>query len=79
MPRYYFSVHDADGEARDVEGVEFPNLDAAKIEAIKGGRSIMSDSVRRGELDLAAYIEILSQDQEVLCRVSFADLLSIRT
>ena len=39
---------------------------------------MMSDSVRHGELDLAAYIEIEDFDRLHLGRVTFREAVSIR-
>lgn len=78
VPRYYFTVHDAGGAAVDDFGVELPDMASARNEAVAGARSMMSDSVRHGELDLAAYIEIEDFDRLHLGRVTFREAVSIR-
>jgi hypothetical protein len=78
MPRYYFMVHDGGGIAADDFGLELPDLASARNEAVAGARSIMSDGVRQGELDLAAYIEIEDLGRLSLGRVTFREVLSIR-
>jgi hypothetical protein len=35
MPRYFFNVRDANGFRKDDEGQDFPNLEAAHVEALK--------------------------------------------
>lgn len=42
MPRYYFDVHDKQGEHRDEVGLEFPNMDKAIVEA----RRALADMTR---------------------------------
>lgn len=80
VPRYYFLVRDEWGEAPDDEGVELPDLDAAREYAIAGARSMMSDSVRRGILNLTASIDILDGDGdgEVKLQLVFKDAIEIR-
>ena len=46
MPRYYFDVHDGQGEHRDDVGLEFPNMDAAIVEA----RRALADMTRESLL-----------------------------
>jgi hypothetical protein len=57
MPRYYFDVHDHQGEHRDEVGLEFPNMDAAVLEA----RRALADMTREsllidGATDLSIHI-----------------------
>jgi hypothetical protein len=46
MPRYFFDVHDSQGEHRDDVGLEFPNMDTAIIEA----RRALADMTRESLL-----------------------------
>jgi hypothetical protein len=49
MARYFFRVRDGDILlADDGEGQEFPNLEAARLEAIEGARDILSEAVLSG-------------------------------
>ena len=77
MPRYYFPIQNGDGSAPDDEGMELPDFEAAWIHAVAGARSMMSDSIRRGKLDLAAYIEIEDEARAVLERVTFREAVTI--
>ena len=42
MPRYYFDVHDKQGSHRDDIGLDFPDMDAAILEA----RRALADMTR---------------------------------
>ena len=78
MPRYYFTVHDSGGTAVDDFGLELPDIASARNEAVAGARSMMSDGVRHGELDLSAYIEIEDFERLHLGRVTFREAISVR-
>lgn len=78
MARYFFVVHDAQGQSDDDDGLELVDLDSARNEAIAGARSIMSDSIGRGTLDLTAYIVIENDRHTEMECVRFRDVVSIR-
>lgn len=77
VPKFYFVVHDVAGVAADDDGAELADFEAACRHATAGARSIMSDGVRDGMLDLSGFIEIEDQDRVVLDRVNFRDALKI--
>lgn len=77
MPRFYFTIHDEWGEAVDPEGAELSSVDAAVRQAVKGARSLMSDSVKKGKLDLSAFIEIEDQFHIGVSRLGFDEALTI--
>lgn len=58
MQRYYFHVRDRWGEAPDEEGLELPDLAAARLAAIRGARSLISAEVCEGRLDLDGEIRV---------------------
>ena len=61
MPRYYFDVHDAQGVHRDEVGLEFPDMDAAILEA----RRALADMTRENlMLDSATDLSIVIRDGE---------------
>jgi hypothetical protein len=49
VPRYFFHVFN-DETSLDEEGIELPDLETARAHAIKGARSLMSDSLKRGRI-----------------------------
>ncbi len=77
MPRFYFNVRDRFGGATDHEGAELPCLETAMVRAAEGARSMMSDSVRRGELDFTAAIEIEDEQRVGVARLAFAEAVTI--
>lgn len=78
VPRYYFTVHDNDGEAPDDEGAELPDVEAALLHAAKGARCMMSDRIKAGELDLTAFIDIENDRRVVVARLVYREAVSIR-
>jgi hypothetical protein len=77
MPRYFFVVHDGHGQSDDDDGLELLDLASARNEAIAGARSMMSDSIGRGTLDLTAYIVIENDRHTEVDCVRFRDVVSI--
>jgi hypothetical protein len=78
MPLYHFNVHN-DGIAQDQEGVDFPNLEAAKASAIVGARHLMSDDIKRkGRLSLSHSIQIADSHGVLLHVTRFGDCVTIR-
>jgi hypothetical protein len=49
MSRYFFHINDGDGLTIDYEGGDYPDLEAARDEAIEAAREIMSWAVRDGK------------------------------
>jgi hypothetical protein len=45
MPRYYFDVHDAQGVHADEIGLEFPDMDAAIVEARRALADMTRESI----------------------------------
>jgi uncharacterized protein DUF6894 len=77
VPRFYFRVRDRWGEAPDGEGMELPDLEAARRHAIAGARSLMSDSVLAGVLDFGACVEVEDERGEVVMHITFRDSISM--
>ena len=76
MPIYFFDIHDGEGD-RDYEGVELPDLYAARAEAIK----FAGDFVRNDPSLLDGHklnIKLLDENRAPLYRVtiSLTDLRS---
>lgn len=46
MPRYYFDILENDIVIRDDDGIELPDLEKVRQEAIKSAREVMADEVR---------------------------------
>jgi hypothetical protein len=79
LPRFHFHVHDHSGVMLDVQGRELADLDAARREAIKGARSILSYEVLQGLIDLTGRIDVADPDGRVLFSMPFLDTVRLRT
>ena len=78
MPRYYFHVFNGSGETRDDEGVELPDLEAARLEALWGIRSMLRDEIASGSIDFAGKIQITDRDNRHLLDVPFPAAVEVR-
>jgi len=77
MPRFFLNIHNGLGFARDDEGIDLPNLEAARDKAIEGVRSILSEEIKGGALDLLGRIEITDDSGNILAQVPFSDAVDI--
>ena len=78
LPRYFFDLHN-DIDALDPDGKELPDLEAAKIEALKDARELIGASVERdGTIDLRHHINLRGENGDVLHTVWFEDALIVR-
>jgi hypothetical protein len=78
MPMFFFNVVAVTGTLEDEEGTELPDLDAARREAIKDARALMSTAIMRGDDISSRRIEICDRDGGVLLSVAFADAITHR-
>lgn len=77
MPRYRFHLYN-DEETRDEDGREFPDFDAARIEAIGNARELMAADIRsKGEINLSHWIELEDDGGEVIV-VTFGDAVTVK-
>jgi len=75
MPRYFFNVVIGAETISDLEGTDLPDLDAARDEALKDARSLMSAAVLEG-LDISGRsIHICGEAGDVVLKVAFADAI----
>jgi len=77
MARYYLHIRNG-GYSEDLEGQELPDLDAARLAAIDGVRSLLSEEARQGQLDLSGSIEIADGDGKVLLVVPFREAVELK-
>ena len=78
MPLFFLHVFNRTGCSRDEEGLDLPDLDAARAEAVEGIRSILRDEVARGTLDLEGRIEIADEAGRIVDVVAFNDAIEVR-
>lgn len=79
MPRYYFHLHNRVGTVVDEQGRELPDLEAGRAAAIEDLRSILSEEVKRGRVDLTGRIDVIDGDGRVLLTVRGEDAVDLRT
>ncbi|HEV2747784.1 MAG TPA: hypothetical protein VGW34_10870 [Allosphingosinicella sp.] len=78
MPRFYFHISNSLGFTRDEEGRELRGLDAARAVAVEGARSLLSDEVSGGILDLRGRIDVTDEHDRLVLNVLFGDVVEIR-
>ena len=76
MPRFYFHLRN-DLEVDDEEGIEIPDLAAAREYALFNARSIAAENVHKGHLNLSHRIEIADDAQRIVGTVTFRDAITI--
>jgi hypothetical protein len=77
MPRYHLNLFNGTGSVIDEEGLEFPDLAAARAEAVRDIRSILSDEVLKGRIDLQGRIEIAEPAGTVCATVRFTEAVEL--
>jgi hypothetical protein len=78
MARFYLHIRNGGGFVEDLEGQELPDLAAARVQAIEGIRSVLSEETRHGEIDLSGSIEIADGDGNILLVLPFSDAVHLR-
>lgn len=78
MARFYFHLADADGCIRDEAGIDLSGAEAAKLEAVKGARSIIAHDALSGELDLTGRIEVTDEHGAPVLTLPFAQAIAVR-
>lgn len=77
MPRFFFHIRENGGRTPDEEGLELPDLDAARQTAIAGARSIMCDTIMGGRLSLDGAIEVKDKDGALLFELPFREAVEV--
>lgn len=77
MPRFFFHVHNGDGETHDEEGLDLPDQAHARGVAIDSIRSIIAEEARQGMIDLQGRIDITEGDC-VLLQIVFVEAFDLR-
>jgi hypothetical protein len=78
MARFYFHVVNGHGETLDEEGVELPDLEAARLQALSGIRSILREEISHGLLDFDGLIRIADDEDRTLLDVPFRTAVIVR-
>lgn len=78
MPRFFFHVVSGAVETRDEEGEDCPDLEAARLEARAGIRSILREEIATGAIDLDGEVRITDQYDQFLLHVPFPTAVGMR-
>jgi hypothetical protein len=76
MPRFYFHVYD-EAVARDDEGLELADAEAARQTALAGARAMICDEVKAGCLKLHHRIEVEDAGGAPVLAISFGEAFRI--
>jgi hypothetical protein len=76
VPRYYFHLHNEE-IVLDEQGMDMPNLAAARAQAVDDARDMICRSVREGHLNLDHRMEVTDEAGTVVVTVRFRDAFTI--
>jgi hypothetical protein len=76
--RFYFHLYN-DVDTHDEEGTELPDQEAARHFAEQAARAMAAESVTQGHLNLSHYIEVTNDADAVLFRVTFGEVVSVKS
>ncbi len=77
MPRYYFNVYD-DIIAIDEEGLDLPNVEAARLQALIGARDLIATQVRHGYFVRSHWIDVTDERGELVLKLPFAEAVDVK-
>ena len=75
---FHLNIRNGIGLVEDEEGRDLFDLEAARLDAIEGIRSIISEEAKSGLVDLTGQIEICDDAGNLLCLVRYADAFDLR-
>lgn len=79
MPHFYLHLINGSGVTHDHEGLDLPDVAAARNEALAAIRSMLKEELSQGQLDLGGRIRIDDSDGNFLCDIMFAEAVDIRS
>jgi CRP-like cAMP-binding protein len=77
MPRFFLHLYNGLGFTPDEEGVDYEDSSEARLAAITSARSILSEEVKAGKLNLDAKIDVTDAGGKVATTVHFREVISI--
>lgn len=76
MTRYFFDLYN-DVDSLDFEGKQFRDFQAAKANALREAREMMTESVEEGHLNLNHSIQVRDEAGKIIYVLRFGDAVSI--
>ena len=77
LSKYFFHLRDGVDLVLDEEGRECDGLDEAVILALQDARSILSEEVQSGLIDLDRHLDVETADGVIAHRLQFTDAVRI--
>jgi hypothetical protein len=78
VPRFFFHLYD-DIIARDDEGIDLADLEAARRAAISSARAMICDQVAKGHINLGHRLEVEDETGERVLVLPFGEAIEIST
>lgn len=75
MPHFHFHVRTSTGLSRDEDGLEYPSLEEAYLEACRTIPGMAAELVHKGRSPMKHAFEITDRDDALLLEVPFAEVL----
>jgi hypothetical protein len=75
MARFYFHLRSADELAQDDEGLELPDLAAAREQAIASAREIVADAIKAGKTKTLRHFVIADENGREILTVPLKDVV----
>jgi hypothetical protein len=69
MPKYFFHIRDGWDTIPDEEGMDFPNLNLAKVEGLASARDLSAAALVEGRNLSACAVEVADAAGNVLSRI----------
>lgn len=77
MPRYYFHTTNSHGVARDTEGQPLPGLEAARDEAVRSIRELLSEEIRSGQINVSGRVDVTDEDGDAVLTVNYQETFTV--
>jgi hypothetical protein len=75
--RYHLNIRNGVGLIEDEDGRDLSDLESARREAVDGIRSLVSEEVKKGFIDLTGQIEIVDDDGNLLGIVRYDEAVAL--
>ena len=76
MPRFFFHLYN-DILSEDQEGVELPDIEAARERAIEEARAMVCESVKKGHLNLDHRIGVTDETGADVLSITFREAFEV--
>ena len=76
MPRFFFNICDDDGSVPDTEGMDCPDIAAAKKEAEESARDLLVHDIRSHQEIDHRRVEVRDEQGKLIATVRLRDLVN---